>query len=249
MDRRERSPDSYSALKEALDGWQAKLWTALPARITKYSPDAMTCECQPVLQALLLDRSGFETWVTLPLLVDVPVMFPGAGGFTLTFPVVAGDEVLVVFSSRCIDAWWQSGGVQQQAELRMHDLSDGFAVLGARNQTRLVPSINTTAVQLRNDAGDAFVEIAADASISATTPTTVTATANHVDVIAPTATFSGNVTVQGTLTVQGLLTYSAGITGTGTALNNGTNVGSTHHHTYIDSNPSSPVTRTSDPPS
>ena len=31
------------------------------------------------------------------------MVFPGGGGFALTFPVAAGDECLVVFASRCID--------------------------------------------------------------------------------------------------------------------------------------------------
>src|SRR5260363_73502 len=49
--------------------------------------------------------------VELPLLGDVPVFFPRGGGCTLTFPVQKGDECVVVFASRCIDGWWQSGGV------------------------------------------------------------------------------------------------------------------------------------------
>ena len=64
----------------------------------------------------------------------MPVVFPGGGGFALTFPVAAGDECLVVFASRCIDAWWQSGGVGEPMEPRMHDLSDGFALIGVRSQ-------------------------------------------------------------------------------------------------------------------
>lgn len=191
MDRRERSPDEYGALKAALEGWQAKLWTALPAIIVSYDAAKQTCQCRPTIQALVRDQHGVANWVTLPVLVDVPVLFPGAGGFTLTFPVTAGDEVLVVFSSRCIDGWWQLGDVRPQVELRMHDLSDGFALLGTRNQTRLLPSLSTSAVQLRNDAGDAYVQITPGKNIDVVTPAAVTATAASL-----TATISGSATVQ-----------------------------------------------------
>ncbi|MDR7283533.1 hypothetical protein J2X84_002357 [Pseudomonas corrugata] len=105
------------------------------------------------------DEAGALTGTELPLLVDCPVQFPAGGGCTLTFPVKAGDECLVVFSSRCIDAWWQSGGIQAQPELRMHDLSDGFALLGFRSQPRVIHGISTTATQLRSDDGAAFVEV------------------------------------------------------------------------------------------
>lgn len=61
-------------------------------------------------------------------------MMPRGGGFALTFPVAAGDECLVVFADACIDSWWQSGGVQNQAEKRRHDLSDGIVIPGLWSQ-------------------------------------------------------------------------------------------------------------------
>ncbi|MCL9653139.1 hypothetical protein L2088_00345 [Pseudomonas protegens] len=106
-------------------------------------------------------RDEFEAVISQsrPLLLDCPVQFPAGGGCTLTFPVAKGDECLVVFSSRCIDAWWQSGGIQVQAELRMHDMSDGFALLGFRSLPRMIPGISTSAVQLRSDHSSAFIEV------------------------------------------------------------------------------------------
>jgi hypothetical protein len=98
---------------------------------------------------------------TPPLQALCPVQFPSGGGFTLTFPVAQGDECLVVFSSRCIDAWWQSGGVQNQAVMRMHDLSDGFAVLGFSSVPRVIGGISATATQLRSNDGSTFVEVGA----------------------------------------------------------------------------------------
>jgi hypothetical protein len=165
MNRLERAPDFEEALREALRGWQAGMWTAVPAIIQSFNaaaPGQETCTAQPSIQARVQQKDGSFQWVTLPLLVDVPVMFPGGGGYTLTFPVAQGDEALIVFSSRCIDAWWQSGGVQVQAELRMHDLSDGFAFVGLKSQPRvLAGGVKTTAAQLRSDDGATYVELAA----------------------------------------------------------------------------------------
>lgn len=162
MDRRERMDDPLVMLRAALSGWQADLWTALPATVSSFSagPPA-TVQAQPTVQAQVRTPGG--TWInaTLPLCVDCPVVFPGGGGFTLTFPVAAGDEGLLVFASRCIDSWWQNGGVQPQAEFRMHDLSDGFyfPTGGMSKVVSPVSPASLTKVQLRNAAGTQAIEL------------------------------------------------------------------------------------------
>ncbi|MCT9056513.1 Gp138 family membrane-puncturing spike protein [Cupriavidus gilardii] len=159
MDRRERVDDPEVALREAFDGLRAGIWTALPGIIQSFDAAAMTCEVQPSIKVPVRQIDGSIVSVTMPLLVDCPVQFPSGGNCTLTFPVKPGDECLVVFASRCIDAWWQSGGVQEQAELRMHDLSDGFALLGFRSKPRALSGVSTSTAQLRSDAGDTYVDL------------------------------------------------------------------------------------------
>jgi phage baseplate assembly protein gpV len=168
----------------------------------------MTCTVQPAINGQVRDESGALTGVELPLLVDCPVQFPAGGGCTLTFPVKAGDECLVVFSSRCIDAWWQSGGVQVQPELRMHDLSDGFALLGFRSQPRVIGNISTTAAQLRTDDGAAFVEVNSTShAINATTSGAATVSAQGgITLTAPLVTINGDVQVNGKVGTTGDVT-------------------------------------------
>lgn len=151
-----------------MDGRQSMMWTALPGIVQSVDFSAMTCEVQPSIQGTVEGEDGNLTSVNLPLLVDVPIVFPGAGGFLLTFPLGAGDEVLVVFASRCIDAWFQSGGVGRPMEARMHDLSDGFAIPGPRSLPKVVSGISTTAAVLRNDAGTASIEIDPSGTIKIT---------------------------------------------------------------------------------
>lgn len=155
----ERSADREEALRVALDGHQAGVWTALPAIIQSFDDVRLTCTAQPAIKALVRAKDGSTSWVALPLLVDVPVCFPRGGGCTLTFPIAQGDEALIVFSSRCIDAWWQSGGVQVQSELRMHDLSDGFAIPGPFSQATKISGFSTSTTQLRSNDGDTFVDL------------------------------------------------------------------------------------------
>lgn len=170
MDRRERGVDLMAGVLAALQGLQAGIYTALPGIIQSFDPAKRTVTIQPTLKAQVQAPDGSKSWVTLPLLVDCPVIFPGGGGFVLTFPLTVGDETLVIFASRCIDAWWQSGGIQVQAEIRMHDLSDGFCLAGIASVPNVQPGISTTSVQLRNDAGTTYVEINPAGAVTVAAP-------------------------------------------------------------------------------
>lgn len=158
MDQRERYNDPEEALRIGLESAQVRIWTALPGVIHSFNAEKMTCEVQPTIKAVITDEEGNAQSVALPMLLDCPVVWQGGGGVTLTFPIKTDDECLVVFASRCIDSWWQQGGIQEQAELRMHDLSDGFVLCGVRSQPR-VYAVDTDNAQLRTDDGAAFVEI------------------------------------------------------------------------------------------
>jgi len=138
---------------------QSEIYTSLPCLIQSFDPAKRTVTAQPVTKAQAQNPDGSFSWIALPILPDVPVYFPEGGGVTLTFPIKSGDEALVVIANRCIDAWWQSGGIQIQADIRMHDLSDGFAFVGVSSVPRVISNISTTRAQFRSNDGQAFVEI------------------------------------------------------------------------------------------
>lgn len=167
MDRRERFESVEDALRGALEGWQSNLWTALPAVVLSFSPALMTVDVQPTVMAKIKRPDGTFYDLALPELQSVPVIFPGGGGYTLTFPIAAGDECLCVIASRCIDMWWYYGlapntFAQPQNDPRMHNLSDAFALVGVRNKTRaLSPAVVTNGTQLRSDDETMYVQITA----------------------------------------------------------------------------------------
>ncbi|GAB7197671.1 hypothetical protein OS31_40010 [Dickeya oryzae] len=109
---------------------------SLPGIVQSFDPDSVTCVIQPAIRGYETDTGGNQISVPLPLLVDVPVIFPRGGGCTLTFPIQPGDECLIVFADRCIDFWWQSGGMQEPVDGRMHDLSDAFCIPGPMSQAK-----------------------------------------------------------------------------------------------------------------
>lgn len=248
MDRRERFTDSMTeGVLAALQGHQATIWTALPGIVRKVDMTAMTVEVEPAIQCLVTNQDDSQEWVSIPVCADVPIAFPGGGGFTLTFPIAVGDEALIVFSSRCIDAWWQSGAqdsAQPQAELRMHDLSDGFAIIGPRSQPRVLsPVPSTDGAELRNDARSAFVRIDGSANVTVQTSGNVQVTAGGdltaditgdasvvagtASVIASTIALTGDVTINGNLHVTGTSLLDGAVT------NSGKNIGGGHTHSGV----------------
>jgi len=205
----ERSDIYQEALKAALDGLQSRIWTAMPAIIQSVSlgPDGrQTATVQPAIQAKVTQPDGKMVDVSLPPIADVLLIFPGGGGFTLTFPVGPGDEALVIFARNCIDGWFESGQVSPQAELRMHSLSDGFALVGTRSIPRLLGNISTSSVQLRSDDGSTYVELAGG---------------QMVNVVAP-----------GGINLNGVRIDGSGNTdfGSGTVKQGGKHIDSTHFH-------------------
>lgn len=194
MDSRERYDDPEVMLRAMLSGLQSAIWTALPGAIVSFDPSTVTAVVQPGIAGSVTLQSGKAQSVNLPLITDVPVVFPRGGGCTLTFPVAAGDECLIIFASRSIDAWSQSGGVQRPVETRRHDLSDAFVILGPQSQANKISGISTTKTQLRSNNGSTFIELDPTGQIvNVTAPGGMTITT-------PTLHITGNVNVDKTVT-------------------------------------------------
>jgi len=223
MDRRERLDDPEESLRMALEDFQSQIWTALPGVVSGVDLDKQTVSVQPTIQGSVSSADGSSQSVNLPVLVDVPVCWPRAGGFALTFPVNVGDEVLVVFASRCIDSWWQSGGVGAQAEVRMHDLSDGFAILAPTSQPKKLNGVSNANVQLRDEDGTTFLEITPDgkarlvavSQIDIEAPTINLNGGTVLNMTAPTINMNGNINTAGsggtgTFNVSGNLIHTNG---------------------------------------
>lgn len=182
--------------QEALRERQAsiKIHCHVPGIVQAYDAEQQTVTVQVAIRECLITENGAENWTNVPLLLDVPIVFPRAGGYVLTLPITQGDEVLVCFGDACIDAWWQNGGVQNQIDIRRHDLSDAFAIPGPWSQPRRVSNYSGNSCQLRNEAGTAYVELAGS---------TINIVGSAVNITAPAVTVTGRTTVDGKTTITG----------------------------------------------
>lgn len=162
MHSNERTMDEIEIARRTLDAASIDLRVAAPGIIQSVDYGRQTCTVQLAIREQLNHEGDLE-WVDIPTLPDVPFFVYSGGGYCLTLPVAPGDECLVVFGDACMDAWWQNGGVQNQADHRRHDLSDGFAIVGFRSQPNVVGGFSSGSAMLRNASGSAYIEIAGDA--------------------------------------------------------------------------------------
>lgn len=167
------------------------LWTAIPGIVESVDYQEQTVTVQPTIREKV-NLDGKYQWVELPKLIHVPFFIYSGGGYTITMPISPGDECLVVFADMCIDAWWQSGGIQNQIDRRRHDLSDGFAICGFKSQPNTVPGYSGSSVQIKSGGHTIFDITASKVTINADV------TINGSQVV------SNNHKVGGTLTAGGV---------------------------------------------
>lgn len=128
MERRELVDTLMIAVGNAL----ANTHTATIGRVV--SVDSKTINVQPVINRVVNGES-----VELPVFQDVPPVFLGGGSSSMTYPIAEGDYALLIFTERCFDRWWNGQDNQAPLELRMHDYSDGFALVGLQPEAGALP--------------------------------------------------------------------------------------------------------------
>lgn len=132
-----------------------RLHTSIPAKVVSFNPQNQTVTIAPLIKQVMNDGS----LVDIPPLMDVPVQYPKGGGFIFTFPLVAGDEGIALFSERCIDAWWQTGSASAPMDYRTHDLSDAMFIAGITSVPKAISSFFTNGLSMQNLDGSTHIRL------------------------------------------------------------------------------------------
>lgn len=100
-----------------------------PGRVQSFDRARKTATVQILLVRVLPDNTTMD----YPVLVDCPVVTIQGGGGSIQFPIEPGDQGLLLFCDRNIDAWFKTGSAAPPADARSHDLSDGFFLCGVNS--------------------------------------------------------------------------------------------------------------------
>ena len=110
-----------------------ELHTCLPGKITKiidYKKKKVAVK--PLLKRTYLDGTILE----LPIIDNVPIVYPDTGEALLKFPLIVGAKVLLMFSERSLDNWLSSGNDSIPGNPNKFSLSDAVAILGLSDFSR-----------------------------------------------------------------------------------------------------------------
>lgn len=118
----------YQLYENIINEAMFRIRSCIPGIIQSYNPANNTAEVQPAIRERLVDDEGKVVYQALPLLINVPIVFPSTSSAKITFPINKNDQCLVIFSDLSIDHFWEKGSIQNPVEVRRHDLSDGIAI-------------------------------------------------------------------------------------------------------------------------
>lgn len=159
--------DPYAWMNSHITNLENQLFTSLPATVSSYDANTQTITALPVMLEAYKDGDVSQ----FPEIDNVPVIFPSAGGGSLTFPIQEGDTVMLMFSARNFDTWWATGNpLQLSSTQRYHDLSDAVAIVGLTSSKKSVNGSTEDVVLKFNDNN---ITLKKDGSIEATTKSTV----------------------------------------------------------------------------
>ncbi len=210
--RAEEGLSSLEALvQQGVNNRLKDVHTCLPGFIDSFDPATQTCSVAPAIKRVFTDGEAID----LPVLTGVPVCFPNAGGFSITFPIAQGDECLIFFSERSIDNWFKFGEKRIPNDRRFFDLSDGFVVLGVRSNPNVLGNYSAIDLVIRNETNDNKLTLKNDGSMQVDTST---------------LTINGNLSVNGTIEATGNIESTGGdVIASGISLQN-----HTHPYTWTD---------------
>ncbi len=130
-----------------------KLYTCLPAIIESYDSATKRCSVLPAIKRLFTDGSSRS----LPIITDIPVIFPSGGGYTVIMPLKKGDTVLLTFSQRGITNFKKQFQESLPTDSLM-DMHDAVAIAGFGSISITPSTSDGCAMQTEDGENSVFIE-------------------------------------------------------------------------------------------
>lgn len=145
--------DVLDELSTFLETRLADLHTLTVARVVAFDATGPWADVQPLLKRTYVQADGTRLVVDLPQVQRAPVWYPRGGGWSMTWPLAAGDLVLLVCAERSLDRWLASaeGAAVSPEDPRKHALTDAVVFAGLA-PTRRAPVVSTTDLVLAREA-------------------------------------------------------------------------------------------------
>ena len=128
-------PTLSDILQNAIEFFIEKMHTATVGIIETYDAAKQKASVKPAISKKYKTfdekkQKLAEHNIEMPVLEDVPVIFPRSKHFSSTFPLEKGDQVLLLFCERALERWLADGGLTENGVPRRYDLKDAIAIPG-----------------------------------------------------------------------------------------------------------------------
>lgn len=125
-----QTPTFQEVIEGVVRSHTSQMRHSLPAKVLTYDETQRRVTVELLLLEPYVDDAGVRQTEIPPPISNVPVLFPGSGKTRIRWPIVAGDTVLLLFSSASLDRWLVRGGAVDPADDRRHDINDCVALPG-----------------------------------------------------------------------------------------------------------------------
>lgn len=204
-----------SAVKAFFEYQMRNVYTAIPAQVVQVrDAGQQKVDVKPLVNMVFPDWEDSEEW---PTILSVPLMYPASSTSAFTFPVKAGDTVLLVFNQSCIDVFKAGDGTAAPpSDYRVFNMRDAVAIPGlfpfgmAVNQPSKHTLTHSTddAVLVHNlgTSNECEIRLKATGKVEITSPLQVDVTAPAVNVTGTTSATVSAPSVYATATTLAAIT-------------------------------------------
>lgn len=133
------------AIKTVFNAVTFDLHTCVPGKIEKYEYKYQRAEIKPLIKIQYYDN----TVTSVPVIANVPVIFPRTSRVIFHFPLNKGDTGLTLFTERALEKWLSLGDEVGPGDVRKFDLSDAVFIPGLYPFSETSPADNNDDVILQ----------------------------------------------------------------------------------------------------
>ena len=141
----EVNPSLEQVIWDLVDRRTRLMHTSFPGTVQSYDQAKQTATIQPVVARRYRLSDGEIHTEPMPVIAEVPVLFPSGGGMSITWPLVGGDPVTVVIAERSLAEWKANAkAATTPGDTRRFDLSDAVAIPGGRSPASPLTGVSAT---------------------------------------------------------------------------------------------------------
>lgn len=130
-------PQIDRLIRTAIESRLLDVHTCTLGRVqTVYGTPPMTCDVVLPIRRAVLSEDDSTRYEALPVLPQVPIMWPAGGGTSYPLTLAEGDTVMVFFTEDSGAEYFTSGSEAEPADLARHGMSSAYCWPMSRNTTQ-----------------------------------------------------------------------------------------------------------------